>query len=188
MEIWKPVKGYEGIYEVSNKGRVQNSSHYILKPFDNGGYLRVGLTKDKVRKKYLVHKLVAEAFLPSVEGNLEINHKDLNKKNNSSDNLEWVSGSQNVQHYMQNKEGRKEQLQSAMSEIGKKYGHLGAEASKKPVAQIDTQTNQILNIFESGREASRVTGACYKKISAVCRGDRKTHFGYKWRFVSDLKL
>ena len=102
MEEWRPVVGYEGLYEVSNTGQVRSLDKYDTKGrFLRGktlkllectnGYLMIGLNKNGIRKVYLVHRLVAEAFIERFDGLYEVNHKDENKKNNSVDNLEWCS-------------------------------------------------------------------------------------------------
>lgn len=116
-EIWKDIKGYEGIYQVSTFGRVKslartipvktrwNSycdrklSEKILKPVDNGhGYLFVTLVIDgDVTQKY-IHRLVAETFIQNPNDLSEVNHKDGDKGNNNVDNLEWVTPSYNMKH------------------------------------------------------------------------------------------
>ena len=111
-EVWKDIKGYEGLYQVSNLGNVKKlktlrNNRYnkptwdnrpkILKPWDNGfGYKVVSLEQDKKRKNYYVHRLVAEHFIPNVEGKSQVNHKDYNKSNNQVDNLEWVTAKENT--------------------------------------------------------------------------------------------
>lgn len=93
-EIWKDVVGYEGLYQVSNLGRVKSLFRYkkILKQFeDNKGYLRVTLYKNNKSKSIKVHKLVAEAFIPNPNNYDCINHKDENKTNNRVENLEFCS-------------------------------------------------------------------------------------------------
>lgn len=182
-KLWKDITNYENLYQVSRTGKVRNNKGNIVKPFDNKGYERVQLYKDGDTKNFLVHRLVAETFLPIVEGREQVNHIDLNRKNNHIDNLEWVNGSENVRHAVNNIPGRLEDLQETMSDIGKKYNHIGVEASKKRVAQIDRGSGATIAVFESAREASRITGANYRNISQVCRGNRKTHMGYKWSFV-----
>ena len=122
-EVWKDVVGYEGYYQVSSDGRVKGvdrwyeqynaSAKRIVKVFypeklfngevDKDGYIKVQLTKDKVRKKFFVHRLVAIAFIANVEKKPEVNHKDGIKSNNSSENLEWMTSSENTRHALDTK-------------------------------------------------------------------------------------
>jgi hypothetical protein len=113
MEQWKPVKGYEGLYEVSNHGRVRSLDRReemkngrkrfykgkLLKPMkDRRGYLYVDLKKDGQRKLHRIHRLVAEAFLLNPDNLPVVNHRDGNKENNHYSNLEWCTSSQNNKH------------------------------------------------------------------------------------------
>lgn len=100
-EIWKDIKGYEGLYQVSNLGNIKSLFRYkkILKPTKNTlGYLKVSLYKDKKIKVMSVHRLVAEAFLENTNNFTDINHKDGNKTNNKVENLEWCTRQQNILH------------------------------------------------------------------------------------------
>lgn len=98
LEAWKPIKDYEGLYEVSNLGRVK-STRKILKPRDTpNGYYHVGLYKDKKRTEHYIHRLVAQAFLDNANGYREVNHIDENKKNNKVSNLEWCGRAYNVSY------------------------------------------------------------------------------------------
>jgi hypothetical protein len=101
-EYWKKIKGYEDSYEVSNLGRIKSlirNPEIILKPNKVRGYLQVGLFNgNSVQKKCLVHRLVAEAFLINPHRKPHVNHKDGNKANNLIDNLEWVTGQENMLH------------------------------------------------------------------------------------------
>ena len=93
--IWKDIKGYEGLYEVSNTGYIK--SLQFKKPFikkfnkNHQGYLSVSLYKDNENKLVKVHRVVAEAFIPNPENKPQVNHKDGNKANNCVENLEWVT-------------------------------------------------------------------------------------------------
>ncbi len=105
MEVWKDVIGYEGLYLVSDSGTVKRAPGIIqaknrmlsipggnLKPLDNGkGYFRVKLTKENSERRIMLHRIIADAFIPNPKNLPFINHKDGNKKNNSIDNLEWCS-------------------------------------------------------------------------------------------------
>ena len=104
-EIWKIIHKFER-YSISNKGRIRNNeTKQILKPFPRGGqdgdeYLGIDLYRWNKRHPKLVHRLVAEAFLPREKGSIrnEVNHLDMNTKNNWSENLEWVTSIENKQH------------------------------------------------------------------------------------------
>jgi len=114
MEIWKDIEGYEGIYQVSNLGRVKSLERIIvcknnvkkfysekfLKPVsDNQGYQIIHLnSKIHKSKNHKIHRLVAFAFIPIINGKIEINHIDGNKKNNEINNIEWCTSSENKKH------------------------------------------------------------------------------------------
>lgn len=114
-EVWKPIKGYEGCYEISNLGRVKSlarkvksgriTKEIILVPIRNShGYLQVDLCLNGKMKHHKIHRLVAEAFIPQNNETKEtVNHKDYNKSNNRVDNLEWLSNRENVQDYFNKK-------------------------------------------------------------------------------------
>lgn len=101
-EIWREVVGYEGLYQVSNFGRVKSfcrgKGKIIKSNVGIGGYLRVVLCKDFDKKNRFVHVLVAKAFIPNPEGKKQINHRDGNKKNNHVSNLEWMTPKENIRH------------------------------------------------------------------------------------------
>ena len=117
MESWKDVKGYEGFYQVSNKGQVKSLerlteakpgvlrkvSKRILKPgINSSGYYSVVLCRNGKRKSVTVHRIVAEAFIPKKAKKKDINHIDGNKRNNDSFNLEWCTESENSRHARDN--------------------------------------------------------------------------------------
>ena len=104
-EIWKDIKGYEGLYQVSNLGRVKSLKYHrgsreqILKPkITKDGYYETALCHNKKYKYIRTHRLVAMAFCKNPYNKLEVNHKDGNKLNNYADNLEWVTSSENHKH------------------------------------------------------------------------------------------
>lgn len=104
-EIWKDIEGYEGIYQVSNLGRVKRvTTGRILKGGKNkGGYLGVSLSKNSVISQQRIHRLVAETFIPNQENKPEVNHIDENKTNNKVSNLEWMTAKENSNHGTRNK-------------------------------------------------------------------------------------
>ena len=118
IELWKDIKNYEGIYQVSNLGRIKTLDKYVnclyeqkrliksreIKTFkNNSGYYIVSLYQNNKSKKFLVHRLVAEAFIPNLNNKKEVNHIDGNKENNCVENLEWVTAKGNILHATKNK-------------------------------------------------------------------------------------
>lgn len=100
-EVWKQISGYEKLYEISNYGRVksfQNGKLMILKAIPLNGYFVVNLYKNKIKRQFLVHVLVAKAFIPNPNGKPYVNHLDGNKMNNCLSNLEWATIAENVRH------------------------------------------------------------------------------------------
>ncbi len=125
-EIWRDIQGYEGLYQVSNFGRVKSlKTNRILKGSQiNSGYLEVVLCKNKIHKHLLVHRLVAQAFIENSNNKKEVNHIDGDKQNNNVINLEWVTRSENELHSYQS--------------LGKK----NKVVNKKAIYLIDEQGNK----------------------------------------------
>lgn len=174
-EIWTDVVGFEGLYMVSNMGRVKslsklsNNKRYItdekiLSPRVCGKqreYLAVALTSNGKTKQYKIHRLVAMAFIPNPEGYNEINHKDEDKGNNRVDNLEWCSRSYNV-NYGNGKEKRKQSV-------------------IKGVVAYDTSLN-IVKEFNSIIEASLFAKFDASNISRACRKVGRISGGFIWKY------
>ena len=99
-EIWKPIKGYEGLYEAGTNGLIRNAQNKEIKAMrlNKYGYYVVELYKGNVRKHKKVHRLIAETFIPKKEWNECINHKDENKLNNRLDNLEFCTMVENIKY------------------------------------------------------------------------------------------
>ncbi len=192
-EEWRPVVGYEGLYEVSNLGRIRTVEHYCFRGRYNqkslveprirvlnekSGYLKVNLSKGSKRETLLVHRLVAEAFIPNPEGLPQVNHKDENKKNNAVWNLEWCTV-----YYNNNYGTHNERCRSG--NIGKKHSEEAvakvAAKHKKPVVAL--KDGVIVLRFESAADANRFNKDFnYIGISACCNERLNTYKGYKWQF------
>lgn len=165
-EIWKDIEGYEGLYQVSNLGRVKSlkfGKEKILKPRDNGiGYLKVILFKDGKGKHLYVHRLVAQAFIKNPENLPQINHKDENPENNFVENLEFCDAKYNSNYGTRNERIIK--------------NRNGKNASKKVIC---VETNII---YHSVREAQRQTGIQNSHITECCKGNRKSAGNYHWKY------
>lgn len=107
IEIWKDIEGYEGLYQVSNLGRVKSLKFNKIKILSQGisgsGYKIVSLSKENQRKIFLVHRLVAMVFIKNPNNYPCINHKDENKLNNLANNLEWCTHRYNCNYKNHNK-------------------------------------------------------------------------------------
>lgn len=182
-EIWKDIKGYEGIYQVSNLGRVRSLDRVnergrkkkgmLLKPkLKRDGYVDVHLTfKDKGKDQNIkIHKLVAEAFMPIPEElkkwygtqYLQINHKDENKQNNCVDNLEWCTAQYNSMW------GTKRERQK--------------EKIKKSVMQYDMD-GTFIKKWDSIKDATySIVGHNSGRIIDCLKGRSTSAYGYKWKY------
>lgn len=161
MEEWKDIKGYEGLYMISNKGRIAKILHPKI---NKDGYCEQGLVKDKIKKGKRIHRLVAEAFIDNPDNLPEVNHKDEDKVNNSVENLEWCTHKYNTNHGTRIERMRMSQR--------------NREDCSKQVMCIETGI-----VYPSINEASRKTGANRQTIADVCNGKLKTAKGYHWKFI-----
>ena len=163
-EVWKDIDGYEGLYQVSNLGNVKSLNYLhtgkemILNPGLSKGYLKITLCKDGKHKKYYVHRLVAEAFIPNPNGYQYVNHKNEDKQANFVENLEWVSHSLNINYGTRNKRV--------------------AEKLSIPIFCVE-----LNKVFPSIIEANRITGISDGNICSCLKGRHKSAGGYHWRYI-----
>lgn len=182
METWKPVKGYEGLYEVSDLGNVASLNYRgtgtrrNLTPKVNcSGRLWVDLWKGGKPSHRLIHRLVGEAFIPNPNDYPQINHIDENTKNNRVENLEWCTGSQNVRAWLKNHP-------DARKNARRKSGtHYCVERNKHKIIQSKLD-GELVRIWDYAIDAKRCFGYHTTSIWECCEGKRKTAYGYKWQY------
>lgn len=179
-EVWKDIKGYEGIYMVSNKGRIKSLERKIetrnrwgkmerrfpgkiIKPSicKRTGYYNVVLNNSDGGKTFKVHRLVAIAFVENKNNLPQVNHKDENKINNCVENLEWCTAKYNSNYGTKTKRA--------------------AKAQSKKVAKM--KNGGIIEIYDSLHDVTRKTGISFKNVCSVCNGLRKTAGGYEWKYI-----
>ena len=181
-EIWKAIEGYEDKYQVSNLGRVRSLDQQVpyttrwgtiaYRPTKgkvltaqkiHGGYLGVLFKVQGKTEMKLVHRLVANAFVPNPQNLETVNHIDEDKTNNRADNLEWMSRADNV-----------------------RYG-TGSQRKRTPMRKVEQLTidGQHVAYFDSIKEASEATGVHTRHIGGCCRNEygAKTAGGYRWRYI-----
>lgn len=168
-EEWKDIEGYEGMYMVSNYGRIKslgngnsnNSKERILQPGENNrGYLQVDLCKESNKKMLTVHRLVANAFIPNPYNKPQVNHiseplydkanKDLAKKDNRVSNIEWCDNQYNKEY-----------------------------SSGKKILCVEKNT-----IYQSSHDAERQTGINQSNLIQCCQGKRKSAGKLHWEYVN----
>lgn len=185
-EIWKDIPQYEGMYQVSNLGRVKSLERYkdnhskqqlvperiLAQSLKDNGYQTVSLWKNNKGKNEYVHRLVAMAFLPNPNGLPQVNHKDENKANNTWTNLEWCDSSYN------NNYGTKRSRQGETL--------LNNGKTSKRVAKCDLEGNELAT-YRSMREAERENGLANGAISAYFKYNREQTGGYTWRIIPVIK-
>lgn len=181
-EIWKDVKGYEGLYQISNTGRIKSLNYRhtgkekILRPdTTKKGYLRVALCKDGKIKNFRINRLVALHFIPNPNNLPQVNHKDEDKTNNYVENLEWCSIKYN----------------NIYNDRHKKVAEKNTNGKCSiPVVQIDSTTNKVINAYPSAMEAERQGRFNNGSINQCCKNKYKKegnniYKGYKWQYLHD---
>lgn len=162
-ETWKTIKNFD-MYEVSSHGNIRNqTTNKLLTQHLRNGYYSVSLRKNGKSCTKNVHRLVAETFLQEPEAKkMQVNHKDLNKHNNNINNLEFVTEKENTAHAIAN----------------------GAtKVHSRRIAQYEGEKK--IQEFESIIAASKATGISDKHIGSVCRGNRITTGGFKWKYIDE---
>lgn len=161
QEQWKEILGYER-YKVSNKGNVRSyffSKEGKLVGCDRGdGYMVINLWHNKKCKLFLIHRLVAKAFIPEIDGKPFVNHIDGNPSNNMVENLEWCTQAENMEH----------------------ADRTGILNKRIAIIQMDKEGNEIKR-WRSAVDAANSLGLQNSKISCVVRGERKSSGGFIWR-------
>lgn len=173
MEIWKPVKDFEGLYEVSNLGKVKTlREDRLLKPIYNkqNGYRYVRLC-NKCEKFYYIHQLVAEMFCekPTTNLRLTVNHKNGRKLDNRANNLEWVTFSQNLKHAYDN---NLKQLPKTTRKV-----HC-VELNK----DFSSPYKAALYLIQTEHLTAKYRGIA-NNINRACKKERNTAYKYHWHFV-----
>lgn len=185
-EVWKDIVGYEGLYQVSNLGRVKSLKRKVYagrnrmrwqyerilsnNKTNGNGYIVVSLNKESKSKNKYVHRLVAEAFLENPNNYKYINHKDQNTFNNNANNLEFCTAQYNSTY--------------RDAHIKRGLKHRNNLVNSKKVYQLDENEN-IIKEFPSMAEANRQLGTNHTSIYACINGRQKHAFGYKWKYADE---
>ena len=191
-EIWKPIKGFEGLYEVSSLGNVRSVDRYVMcgkqycllkgkpkKPYPNSkGYLMVGLYKNSQRTHYLIHRLVAEAFIPNPNNLPCIDHINTIKTDNRVENLRWCSYKENMNNpltreHINIKIRSKEVQEKRLATVRKKQSYR----CEIPVYYIDEDGSK--RSFKSMSEAQRQTNVLSSYISLSIK-KKRPRLGIQW--------
>lgn len=189
-EIWKDVVGYEGHYSISSFGRIicheryiiakNGHKHYLKRRLittkQSKGYHSVALHINSKRKRFYIHRLVAQAFIPNPNNKPCVDHIDCNIDNNKVENLRWVTQLENVHNPLTRIHAR-ESFVPLFNELN---------GNSTPIIRISISNEQDLKIYPSQCEAKRC-GFNQGAISACCRHKLKHYKGYKWMYLSDYE-
>lgn len=202
-EVWKDIKGYEGLYRVSNYGRVKSlkrntACERILKPrLDKGGYLYINLSKNGICKSKKVHRLVGDCFILNLKHKPQINHIDGNKTNNYVNNLEWSTAAENARHAVDTglwvwDDAKKDRLSISMRKIG--VNNLNSDIQSThtrghicgcvPINQY-TVDGEFVKQWFSMSDVKRELNIHVPNLVRACKTGGTSH-GYKWLYC-DLR-
>lgn len=172
-EQWHNIPQYEGIYQVSNLGNVKNLKNKILRPMNDGNYLNIDLYKNGKRKRYKIHRLVAETFIPNPENKSQVNHIDGNKLNNCIENLEWCTPKENTRHA----------FKTGLAKVNKSMqGRFGANNPNSRQVNQYTLDNVFVKRWKSTKDVERELKIHHSHISKCCKNKLKTAGGYVWKY------
>lgn len=190
-QIWKPVKGFELLYQVSSNGVVKNNKGKILSQnLQNSGYLLVHLNSNNKRKAILIHRLVMITFNNETPKE-QVDHIDFDKTNNKLSNLKWVSRSENMRKNWDN--GKMENTRNAVRENMSKTAHKNKlinsdrlrnlnKLLRKPIVKLD-QNGNVLEKFHSAKEAERLG---FTNVRKVLSGKQKYCLGFKFIYENQM--
>lgn len=194
-KIWKPIKGYEGFYEVSNTGFVRSVSRIVRKwdgvkqhhgqilKGDKGkiGHMRVTLSKYDIKKRFLVHQIVARHFLEPRPGVDHIDHINGDPTDNRATNLRWATPKENSNNPITLRRMKKAQEGKPFPEKGRLMAY---ELIKKPVLMLSPIDGAVIGKFDSVTDAAKYVGVATVNVNQVCHGKRKLAGGYGFRFMN----
>ena len=166
-EVWKDIEGYEGLYQISNLGRVKRViTDRILKGKKHkDGYLLVDLYKNSVGAGKTIHRLVAQAFIPNPENKPQVNHTDEDKTNNMVSNLEWMTAKENNNHGTRNE----------------RAGKAISKSQSIPIIATNLKTGESIEFYGSN-ECARQLGLHQSSITKVLKGRLKQTGGYTFKY------
>lgn len=204
QEIWKSIRGFEGIYEISNRGRVRSLQRSIINrngivitakekikktSINKNGYACVTLCKDGKSKQYTLHRILAEAFIPNPDNKTEIDHINTIRSDFRLENLHWVTHSENMRNPIsQSKIKAKLGTQDIKNKVLKTRIIRNRKTAPKKVYQFSIK-GEFIAEYESSREAGRKTGFNPMSIAEASRGGligRQSCGGYLWSRSRDL--
>lgn len=191
MEMWKDIEGYEGVYQVSNRGNVRSlprtqkdkngrevryKGKILLPQPNSSGYMRVQLKKNGNLKAYFVHRLVAFHFVdnPNPKSCTVVNHLDGNYLNNNFDNLEWTTIYGNNHHAIEN--GRMKRTKEWLQHL-----RQSNEKNGRAVIGANVVTGELIHF--ACLNDCKDAGFQPSCVCDCCKGKRASHKGYKWRYA-----